>query len=289
MVPQIDRAFGASYHEGVPLMETTLNGVRHYYYSVGPDTGCPILFLHGFPFNSDMWTPQIRRFSDHTRCIAYDIRGHGRTDIGDTHYTLEFFVDDLVALLDFLHVQQAIVCGLSMGGYIALRAIERYPQRVCGLVLCDTRSEGDSNEAKVKRSEAIQRLKADLTQFTDGFLKTALAEATFQNQPSVVEQIRNMILLNAPPAMAGTLLALAARTDTTAILPRIQVPTLVLVGAEDRITPPEVAQRMSTQIPNAKLQVIPNAGHLSNLENPAVFNTALASFLQTANPLKIKP
>jgi 3-oxoadipate enol-lactonase len=251
-------------------------------YRVAGDAGKPpVVFVHGFPFSQEMWSPQVQTLQSAFRVITYDHRGHGRSDAGDGQYLLEFLVDDLIALLDHLKIEKAILCGLSMGGYVALRAVERNPERVRALVLCDTRSEADTNEAKLKRAAGIRTIKEKgVPAFAEGFLKQVFAPKSFETQPQAVELIRKIILANPPLGICGTLLALASRTDTTAALPGITVPTLVLVGDQDPITPPAAAQSIQKAVPGAELHILPNAAHMSNLENTEAFNQHLLAFLK---------
>jgi 3-oxoadipate enol-lactonase len=254
----------------------------HFDYNVYGEAGKPaVVFIHGFPFSQEMWQPQVKALQASYRLITYDNRGHGRTSPGDSQYTIEFFVDDLIGLLDHLKLNQAVLCGLSMGGYIALRAVEKYAERVRGLVLCDTRSEADTNEAKLKRAAGIQTIKEKgVPVFVEGFLKQIFAAKSFETRPEAIEMIRKIMLAHSPLSMCGTLLALASRTDTTAVLPQIKVPTLVLVGDQDPITPPSAAQAIHKAVAGSQLHIIPNAAHMSNLENPEAFNAPLQAFLK---------
>jgi 3-oxoadipate enol-lactonase len=228
-----------------------------------------------------MWQPQINLLKDNYRVIAPDLRGFGKSDAADGQYTLEFFVDDLLELLDHLKIQKSVVCGLSMGGYIVLRAVERNPERFRGLVLCDTRSEADSNEAKLKRAAAMKTVKQQgVAEYADAFVKSALAPQTFAVRPNVVAVVKNLIQENSPIGTCGALLAMASRTDTTASLSRIDVPSLILVGEHDALTPPVAAQSLQDKIRDAKLHVVPDAAHISNLENPQGFNELLLAFLE---------
>lgn len=215
------------------------------------------------------------------RIITYDLRGHGKSDVGDGQYTIELFVDDLMALLDYLKLTKAILCGFSMGGYIALRAIERNPDRFSALVLCDTMSAADSTEAKLRRANTIKQIKREgVERFAEGFLKAVFARQTFDAKPEIIDEIKRTILSNSPLGICGALLAMAGRTDTTEGLSKINVPTLILVGEHDAVTPPSAAKSMHERIPNSKLYLIDNAGHMSNLENPSVFNEHLTRFLE---------
>ena len=244
--------------------------------------GVPVVFIHSFPSNRTMWEPQREVLQKTCRFISYDVRGFGESEVGDGRYTLELFVDDLMGLLDHLKIRKAVLCGLSMGGYIALRAAERHPERLSGLVLCDTKSGADSDEAKLKRTATLRAIKKNgVAPFADAFVKTVLTENTLQTKPKVVESLLRSILGNSSTGICGALLAMAARTDTTAALSTIHVPTLVLVGAEDKLTPPSAAQALQKVIPHATLHVIPQAAHMSNLENPSVFNEKLLLFLST--------
>jgi len=262
-------------------MNFETSGISLYYDISGPENGLPVLFIHGFPFSSDMWKPQVEALNSIYRVIVYDVRGHGRTGTGDGQYSVEYFVDDLFALLDHLKLKQVVLAGLSMGGYIALRAMEREPGRFKALILCDTRSDADTNESKVKRANQGKAVKANGSKgFADDFVRAVFFERSFQNNPAAVSMIHDIIEKTDPLAIAGTLLALAARTDTTASLPRFTLPTMILVGELDAITPPHAAIAMNEKLPNAELYVIPNAAHLSNLENPSDFNKRLLAFLQ---------
>jgi 3-oxoadipate enol-lactonase len=250
------------------------------YNDYGPAGKVPVVLIHGFPFSQLMWRPQVEHLKSHFRIVTYDNRGHGRSAVGDGQYLIEYFVDDLIALLDQLGAQQAVLCGLSMGGYIALRAVERNPDRVKALVLADTRSEADSNEAKLKRAANIRTVKEKgVAEFAEGFLKAVFTKASVENKLPAVDEIRRVILANPPLGICGTLLALAARTDTTANLPQIKVPTLILVGDQDPVTPPAASESMHRAIPSSELHLMPNSSHMSNLESPDSFNSHLHAFL----------
>ena len=260
-------------------MEGTVNGIS--FEDSGPRGGVPVVFIHGFPFDRTMWEPQVREVSKNRRVLAYDVRGHGRSPAGDGQYSMELFVDDLVMLLDQLKVERAVLCGLSMGGYIALRAAERHPERISGLVLCDTKSAPDTDEARIKRAVTIAAVKKDgVPKFANEFVKAVLTENTLKTKPAIVASLLTGILGNSPLGISGALLAMAARTDTTAALAKITVPALILVGEQDKITPPSASEAMLKALPKAAMHVIPEAAHMSNLENPAVFNEKLLAFLK---------
>lgn len=262
-------------------MKVNINGITINYTERGLPQGLPVVFIHGFPFSHLMWEPQMKALPNEYRAITYDVRGHGESDVGDGQYSIEFFVDDFVGLLDFLVIQKAVVCGLSMGGYIALRAVERHPDRFQGLILCNTRSEADSNEGKVKRSDTVKAVKSSgVKEFAGNFVKAVFAQETFERSPQSVETIREIIESNSPLGICGTLLALASRTDTTNFLSKISVPTLILVGEHDTLTPPSASQSMKENIRGAEMHIVPGAAHMSNLENSTFFNEKLIGFLK---------
>lgn len=264
-------------------MEEQINGVRLHYIDVGVDSGKPpIVLIHGFPFSSEMWKPQIDFLKAKYRVIAYDVRGHGNSDDGDGQYTIEFFVDDLIVLLDRLKIEKATLCGLSMGGYIALRAVERNPERVAALVLCDTGPQADSNEVKIRRAANIRSVKTNgVKAFADNFIKAVFAPSSLKSKPFEVEAMRKIIEENSEVGICGTLLALACRTDTTDSLDMIRIPTLIMVGEEDKVTPPKLSESMDSKISGSYFHLIKGAAHMSNLENTEEFNKYLYEFLNT--------
>ncbi|HAM36436.1 MAG TPA: alpha/beta hydrolase [Elusimicrobia bacterium] len=267
-------------------MEAEINGVRLFYRDEGPRDGIPVVLIHGFPFSQAMWEPQIRALAEEFRVVAYDMRGLGQSGVGDGQYTMELYVDDLSALLDFLVIERAVLCGLSMGGYVALRMAQREADRVRALVLCDTRSQADADEAKLGRAAAIRAIKqGGLAGFAEDFVgkvfaPASLAGAAAARRQSAVSTIRSIIAASQPLGVCGALLAMAGRTDTTGTLAGIRVPALVLVGEHDALTPPAQARALAAAIPGSEMSVIAGAGHLSSLENPEEFNQRLLGFLR---------
>lgn len=269
-------------------MKAIINSCLHRYIDVGSPSSVPVILIHGFPFSHRMWNVpggQVEALSATNRVIAYDIRGHGESEVGSAHYSIEIFVDDLFALMDHLNIPKAVLCGLSMGGYIALRAVERNPERVMGLVLCDTKSEADSNEAKVKRANGIKFVKANgMKYYAQDYVKIVFAPSSFESRAESVKMVQSTVERTAPESIFGTLLALAGRTDTTGVLPSIKCPTLVLVGEKDNVTPVVHSQTLKDRIPGATLAVIPGAGHISNLEDPTEFNKHFVPFITSIKP-----
>lgn len=257
-----------------------LNQYRHWLVQAGPRGGLPVVLVHGFPFSHAQWRPQLDSLSESCHVAAYDLRGMGRTEVGDGQYTMETYVDDLFGLMDHLGFDRAVVCGLSMGGYVVLRAVERDPGRFLGLILCDTRSAADSDEGKIGRAEAIEALKRDGPEaFGEGFLPKVLGPTTLGSRPEVVGAVQGLMAGQRVPGLVGAMLAMASRTDTTDALHQVTAPTLVVVGEEDTLTPPAQSREMAARIPEAELVVIPEAGHVSNLENPDAFDRAVLPFL----------
>lgn len=245
----------------------------------GGGTGDVVLFLHGFPFDRRLWAPQLAALPAGWRGIAPDLRGFGESSrTGDPAYTMEQHAADAIALLDHLEVERAVVCGLSMGGYIALAMQRSTPARVRALVLADTRAEPDSADARRQRAEQAQAIERDgEAPFIDGMLPKLLADDAPARAREVV---RTMMEATAPETLVRALRGLAERPDAREALAAIDVPTLVIGGTEDRITTPDVLRALAAAIPHARLELIEGAGHVSNLEAERAFNDALHSFLQ---------
>ncbi len=239
-----------------------------------------VLFLHGFPFNKKMWTPQLEALDESTTGIAIDVRGHGNTTSGHGFLSIDLFAKDLIAFIKKMELHQVFVCGISMGGYIALRAYEIAPTLFGGLILSDTHSKADDNVAKQKRFDSIQAvLTHGRRPFAIGFIENVFANPRAEDNAEAVEVIKSSIRRNSLNSICATLLALAARTDTSDVLPNISVPTLLIRGQQDKITADALMQEMQTKIPQSKFVKIAESGHLPNLEKPTLFNEALNSYL----------
>lgn len=241
----------------------------------------PIIFIHGFPFDKSSWEPQMTFFKKTHRVIAYDIRGFGVSPAGTEKKSIPLFANDLVGLMDGLGISKAVVCGLSMGGYILLNAVHRYPERFEAIILCDTQCIADSEEAKEKRKQTIlQIIKAEgVEKFADGFVNNVFCKNTLDHKGRLVEKIKKTILATPQETITGTLGALADRDDMCASLHKIAVPTLIICGREDKVTPPVQSESLHSAIRHSALHFIEKAGHLSNLERPDDFNQLLSEFL----------
>jgi 3-oxoadipate enol-lactonase len=241
--------------------------------------GLPVVLLHAFPLNRSMWEPQIAALFGECRCIVPDLRGFGNSPRSGP-YTMDRYADDVGALLDALQIEQAVVAGLSMGGYVALALWRRHRQRIRALVLSDTRAAADTPEAAQKRLDLAEVVRAQgVDAVIDKQLPGLIGKSTRERQPDLVERIRSIMAQSSVDGIVGGLEAMRTRPDSTPLLAGIDVPTLIVVGDEDAITPAKDARAMHKAVPNSRLEVIPEAGHLSNLERPAAFNTALSDFV----------
>lgn len=261
-------------------MKATLGGAGIEYDVRG--AGPALLFLHAFPLGLSMWDAAVEAFAGRHRVVRFDARGFGGTPPGDEPLTMERIADDGAALLGLLGIETAIVAGCSMGGYAAFAFVRRHPERLAGLVLQDTRAGADTEEARANRTSLAARvLEEGASAAAEAFLPKLVGETTKRENPDLVEWLRERILATSPQGIAQALHGLGARPDSRETLGRISVPTLVVVGEEDVLTPPAEAEAMGTAIPGSRVAVIPRAGHLSNLENPCAYNDALAGFLDT--------
>lgn len=261
-------------------MYVTSNGVRLAYYQRGRGRDPVLLLVHGFPLDHRLWQAQLSGLASQAWVIAPDLRGFGRSELGTAPLAMEQHADDMAALLDRLGVARAVVAGLSMGGYIAFAFWRRHPDRVRSLVLADTRAEPDSVVARAGRDAAAQRVQeVGAATFAEEMLPKLLAPANL-SAPRIAAAARAMMAAQSVPGIVAALAGLRDREDNRPTLPTISVPTLVLVGEEDTLTPPSDAAAMAGAIPGARLVTIPKAGHLSPLENPRAVNAALREFLR---------
>ena len=239
-----------------------------------------IIFIHGFPFNKNSWIPQLSALPPYFTGIAVDVRGHGNSTSGHGFFSIDVFAKDLLVFMRKMGIEKAVLCGVSMGGYIALRAHEIQPESIAGLILSDTHAYADDNTAKLKRFDTIQSvLKNGKRAFSIGFVNKVFSQRSLVESPDAVNLIKSSIRRNVESSICATLLALASRTDTTASLSSITVPSLVIRGGEDAITSEEQASALAFGIPAATYLEIPDCGHLPNLENPNRFNEAMNKHL----------
>lgn len=255
------------------------NGILFNYDDSGKGD-IPIVFIHGFPFDKSMWEPQINYFKLNYRVISFDIRGYGKTTSDDRALDMNLFADDLIGFLDALHIDKTVVCGLSMGGYILLNALNRYPEKFAAVILSDTQCIGDSMETKDKRQKSIAIIEErGLTDFASTFVKNIFFKDSYDENIEIINKIKDVILSTSSQTVTGTLKALAQRQDMCFSLSGILIPSLIIAGEEDIVTPPAQAQRMNDNIKGSKLFIIPKAGHMANIEQPELFNKIVTNFL----------
>ncbi len=258
-------------------MITFANGFAVGYDDVG--AGIPVLFLHGFPHNRSLWAPQLGALATPARTITMDLRGFGESVPGRA-VSVDDYADDAAALLDVLGIDRAVVAGLSMGGYAALAFWRRHGARVRALVLCDTKAGADDDAARAARRK-MQALARDggSAAIANGMIGGMVGPTTRLNNPELVDELHRMMSLAPEDGVGGALDALMSRPDSTATLATINVPTLIIVGEEDALTPATEARTMHLAIGGSRLEIIAGAGHVSNAERPATFNHALSEFL----------
>jgi pimeloyl-ACP methyl ester carboxylesterase len=259
-------------------MHSKINGLSVH--CSGDSKNPAIVFLHGFPFDSGIWNKQVDALQADYFCITYDIRGLGSSEPGDGQYTIELFVDDLIDVLNSLNVYTAALCTLSMGGYIALRALEREYIRFNKLILCDTRADTDDNNGKIKRATACKKIAAGGTaKYVADFLPNCVAEKFLNNAVAEYNEMVTRFSNANPTGLKGCQIAMMGRNDLTGFLPRIEIPTLVLCGEYDTFSPPALMQNMAAKIPGSSFYIVPEAGHMAPLENPGFVNPLIAGFL----------
>jgi len=253
------------------------DGVEIGYDDVG--TGIPVALLHGFPHNRALWAPQMGALVDRARCIAPDLRGFGESSKHGP-FSIDQYADDIAMLLRGLGVERAVVAGLSMGGYVAFALWRRHRSLVRALVLADTRAGADTVEGRAKRLELIDIARTRGSgAVADNQITGMVGKTTREKRPALIDQVHRMLESAPVDGIVGALEAMMGRIDSTATLATIDVPTLVLVGQEDALTPVAEAELLHEAIRGSRLEVIEHAGHVSNLERPAAFNHVLSEFL----------
>ncbi len=237
----------------------------------------PVVFLHAFPLTPVMWQSQVAALAGR-RVLTPSFPGFGGRPPGGA--TLDDFADAVVADMDAAGIGQAVVVGLSMGGYVAFRLHARRPERVAGLVLADTKATADDDAARAKRTEQAERARRDgVGWLVDALVPVLLGETTLAHRPRVRSSVATMMADASPEGVALALLAMRDRPDSTQNLAAIAVPVLAIAGDEDRVTPVAGAQQIADGVADGRLVVLRKAGHLSNLEDPVAFNRTLRAFL----------
>ena len=243
--------------------------------------GPAVVLLHAFPLSSAMWARQRAALADSYRVITPDQRGFGRTPLGDGPPSLDTAADDVAALLDRLGLDRVVLGGLSMGGYVAMAFVRRHAERLRGLVLADTKASADPEAGRANRERIAQAVLGDPASsvLVDDVLPALTGTTTKESRPEALAEITALLRAAAPEAVAWAQRAMAARPDSLAALAQVTVPTLVVVGAEDTLSPVADAEAMAAAVPGARLEVLPAAGHLTALETPDELTAVLRRFL----------
>lgn len=241
-----------------------------------------ILLIHGFPHDHRLWAPQLTAFGPTYNVLAPDLRGFGAGGPVPEVIPMEHYAADMLALIDAQGTEKVVLCGLSMGGYVALAFLDLWPERVSALILCNTRATADTEEGKAARMEAARNaLEKGMAVVARGMVPKMLCEKTRREQPDLTSLVESMMAEQPPAAVAAASRGMAQRPDRTAMLASISVPTLVITGDADELMPLPTSETMVAAIPGARLVVLPNAGHLSNLEAPDAFNATVSGFLSS--------
>jgi 3-oxoadipate enol-lactonase len=244
--------------------------------------GKPLLLIHGYPLNRSMWQPQLDGLSSLTRIIAPDLRGFGDSRSVEGIYSMDLLARDCAMLLDHLEISQpVVVCGLSMGGYVAMAFARLYPNRMAGLVLTSTRAGADSPEIQANRLASANQVVAEgITPVVDAMLPKLWAPTTYTKDPQLVSRVKSMLESTSVAGARGALLGMKERPDSRESLKHLDLPALVIHGEDDQIIPISEAQQMYADLKDASLIILPSSGHLPNLEQPVLFNQAMLDFLE---------
>lgn len=246
--------------------------------------GIPLIFVHSFPLSARMWDKQVEYFKDKCRVITFDIRGMGESLTDDNVYTMEKLVNDFFHILNNLKIQKVNACGLSMGGYILLRAVLKDPERFNSLILVNTKANKDDDEVILKRSSAVIKIKSG---GREAYLQKLLPRLVSDTYPEVKYVVKDIIADNTDEGICGNLLALSTRTNTIDKLPGLDTPILLMTGADDRINTDEETENIFNCLKDSRkhpaytsLIKMKDCGHLCNLEKPDEFNKLLEWFLK---------
>ncbi len=265
------------------MAESRTSGGMMSYRELGEGPGDPVVLLHAFPLDGRMFEPQAEALARLRRLITPDYPGFGRSPRTPAQPDVRYYAEGVRGLLDRLGLERVVLGGVSMGGYVAFECLRLFPERVSGLVLANTRPEPDSEETKENRKEMARRVAEEgVGVLIELQMERLLAPDTLKNNERVVEKVRAMILESNPNGVVAALGAMRERPDSTPLLGKIGVPTLVIGGEEDGISSPEVMGAMAEKIPDSRHVTLPGAGHLANLEAPEGFNTALKEFLESS-------
>ncbi|RFC41742.1 MAG: Pimeloyl-ACP methyl ester carboxylesterase [Verrucomicrobia bacterium] len=241
--------------------------------------GLPVVFLHGFPHNRSLWAPQLHGLAAPCRTLAFDLRGFGESSVLPP-FSMDQYADDIASALIALDTGPAVIAGLSMGGYVALALWRRHPELVRALILSNTRAGADDAAGIAKRKAMIDLARKEgAGPIADQMIGGMVGKTTRDKHPDLVHTMHAMMERSPVEGIAGALQAMYERPDSTPTLATITVPTLVIVGEEDALTPPKEARALHAAIAGSRLEVIAGAGHVSNVERPAAWNHVASEFL----------
>ena len=257
-------------------MYLSTRGVEQYYEVMGQ--GTPLLCLPAFPFTHMMYREQ-QALAEYARLILPDYRGTGRSSFTDGPYTMELLADDMLGLLDALEIEQAVVLGVSMGGYVAFSLLDRHPERVCGLILADSRADADDAVTAERRQLTVTGLRMQGASVLRERVNALVGASTLAQRAEFVAEIQGLVAAERAAGLAEITRGLALRADRQALLARIHVPALVLCGEEDTMSPPAINRAIAERIAGATFHLLPGAGHLSPWEQPQQFNRYVGEFL----------
>jgi 3-oxoadipate enol-lactonase len=245
--------------------------------------GNPLLFIHGYPLSQKIWEPQMDSLGDQATLISVDLRGHGNSYAFEGPYSMDLLANDCKLLLDNLNIKfPTVVCGLSMGGYVALAMYRNFPDLFKGMILTSTRSGSDSPEGKINRDIAInQAYQYGANYIADSMLPKLFSPMTQAKNPDLLNMIHSVMANTSVQGIVGALQGMRDRADSSSLLTKINCPVLIIHGLDDQLIPMKDAELMDQQIPNSRLMKISNAGHLPNLEQPEIYNRFVQDFLHS--------
>jgi 3-oxoadipate enol-lactonase len=260
-------------------MELVVNNFSMNFSELGK--GLPVLLIHGYPLSQQIWEPQLEGLSDRFKIITPDLRGHGKSQAVPGPYSMEMLADDLAALLDALEIhQKVVVCGLSMGGYVAMAFYRKHAARMKALILTATRAADDTPQARLGRDATAETARIQgIAPIVETMLPKMFAPGTLLANENLVSQVRSIMMSISLEGLLGDLAGMRDRLDSRPMLNGIGIPTLVVHGREDQIIPTQEAVDMQKSIPGAQLELIPDSGHLVNMEQPNEFNDVVRKFL----------
>jgi len=261
-----------------------VNNLRIAYKETG--RGVPIIFVHGFPLNHQLWEPQLSGLKETMHVIALDLPGHGESEARSNAYLMNLVANDVNGFIDALGITTPVViCGHSLGGYMLGQFYQVYGKRLSGLIFTATRASPDSEAARLNRDRLVALARQSGTQaLVEDVLPKLMSPKTYKRRPELVDEVRGIMRTTSLEGMVGDLLGMRARPDTHDLLRKVNVPSLVIHGTDDQLIPLSEGERIKDMIPGARMCVIPEAGHLPNLEQPELFNHAVIEFIKNLNP-----